>query len=79
MEFLWSPWRYDYMASVGKAPSACVFCVGENADNDAGKLIIHRGIENFVILNLFPYNNAHLLIVPRVSEPSEKIGTSPPI
>jgi ATP adenylyltransferase len=65
MEFLWSPWRYDYMASVGRAaPPGCVFCVGDNTTHDADKLIVYRGAQNFVILNLFPYTTGHLMVAP---------------
>src|SRR5262245_37896672 len=64
MEHLWSPWRYDYMASVGAKPSTCVFCVGEDQARDAERLILHRGVHNFVILNLFPYTSGHLMIAP---------------
>src|SRR5215831_2810438 len=64
MEFLWSPWRYDYMASVGSKPSSCVFCIGEDASRDADRLILFRGTHNFVILNLFPYTSGHLMVAP---------------
>jgi ATP adenylyltransferase len=64
MEFLWSPWRYDYVASGGKTPASCVFCVGEASDADADRLIVYRGAHNFVILNLFPYTSGHFMIAP---------------
>lgn len=64
MEFIWSPWRYDYLASGGKRPHSCVFCVGEDRGNDAERLIVFRGAHNFVILNLFPYTSGHLMIAP---------------
>ena len=64
MDFIWSPWRYDYLASGGvKAPS-CVFCVGEDRTHDAERLIVFRGTHNFVILNLFPYTSGHLMVAP---------------
>ena len=64
MEFVWSPWRYDYMASVGKKTTSCVFCIGEDASADADRLIVHRGAHNFVILNLFPYTSGHFMVAP---------------
>jgi ATP adenylyltransferase len=68
MDFLWSPWRYDYMASAGKnvgvTPASCIFCVGEDQTEDINRLILHRASHNFVILNLFPYTSGHLMIVP---------------
>lgn len=66
MEFIWSPWRYAYLASaVAKdAPSSCVFCIGEDRSHDAERLIVYRGNLNFIILNLFPYTSGHLMIAP---------------
>ena len=64
MEFIWSPWRYDYMASVGKTASSCVFCIGEDQTGDADRLVLHRGVHNFIILNLFPYTSGHLMVAP---------------
>jgi ATP adenylyltransferase len=62
MEHLWSPWRMQYVTG-GTARADCVFCV---ADEDPGQsaLIVHRGLAAYVILNLFPYNNGHLMVVP---------------
>ena len=64
MEFVWSPWRYDYIASAGRTPSSCVFCIGEDPSNDADRLVVHRGVHNFVILNLFPYTSGHFMVAP---------------
>jgi ATP adenylyltransferase len=64
MDFLWSPWRYHYMASAGKKSSSCVFCVGEDRTSDRQRLIVHRGTHNFVILNLFPYTAGHFMVAP---------------
>ena len=62
MEHLWSPWRLAYIIGAGEA-TGCVFCQAlETAD--AEPLILHRGRACFVILNLFPYNSGHLMIVP---------------
>lgn len=62
MDHLWSPWRLQYVTG-GTARDACVFCV---ADDDPGQdaLVVHRGTAAYVILNLFPYNNGHLMVVP---------------
>jgi ATP adenylyltransferase len=64
MDFIWSPWRYDYLASGGKKPPSCVFCVTEDRTRDEERLIVVRGAHNFVILNLFPYTSGHLMIAP---------------
>jgi ATP adenylyltransferase len=62
MEHLWSPWRLAYITGAAQAVD-CVFC---NALTDpvADPLVVHRGPTCFVILNLFPYNNGHLMVIP---------------
>src|SRR5215831_19377108 len=62
MEHLWSPWRLAYITG-GAASEGCVFC-SALSDPDAAPLILHRGATCFVILNLFPYNNGHLMVIP---------------
>lgn len=62
MEHLWSPWRLAYITG-GASPGGCVFC-NALADPAAEPLIVHRGKTCFVILNLFPYNNGHLMVIP---------------
>ena len=64
MEFVWSPWRYDYIASAGKTPASCVFCIGEDRSQDADRLVLYRGNQNFLILNLFPYTAGHFMVAP---------------
>jgi ATP adenylyltransferase len=62
LERLYTPWRLAYVT--GSAKSAdCVFCAAL-AGGDADPLIVFRGGRAFVILNLFPYNNGHLMVVP---------------
>ena len=64
MDFVWSPWRYDYLASGGKKPPSCVFCIDGDRTHDAERLIVFRGTHNFVILNLFPYTSGHVMVAP---------------
>jgi ATP adenylyltransferase len=64
MDFIWSPWRYDYLASYGQRRPTCVFCIGEDPSRDAERLVVLRATRNFVILNLFPYTSGHLMIAP---------------
>ena len=46
------------------APSATGACSAARRPGD-DPLVVHRGATRFVILNLFPYNNGHLMVVPR--------------
>jgi ATP adenylyltransferase len=64
MDFLWSPWRYDYLASGAKKPETCVFCIGDDLSRDAERLVVYRGVHNFIILNLFPYTSGHVMVAP---------------
>jgi len=66
MERLWAPWRIKYIKKVIpiKKPEECIFCDAIKATNDREKLVLYRGVSAFVMLNLFPYNNGHLMIAP---------------
>jgi ATP adenylyltransferase len=63
MDYLWTPWRYRYIAQAGKT-EGCIFCDAAAANDDAGYHIILRGEKNFIILNRYPYTPGHSLIVP---------------
>lgn len=62
MDRLWSPWRLQYVTTTGR-PQECVFCEAL-ASAEGSPLVVHRGRTCFVILNLFPYNSGHLMVVP---------------
>jgi len=59
---LWAPWRLQYILS--KKSCACIFCEEPREDRDRENLILYRGSQGFVIMNLYPYNNGHLMVVP---------------
>lgn len=63
---LWAPWRIDYI----KAPKeeGCIFCDKPKSNNDRESLILYRGPSAFVLMNLYPYNNGHLMSVPYAHE-----------
>jgi ATP adenylyltransferase len=62
---IWAPWRLEYVKDASKdSADECIFCAKPADDDDAGNLIVHRGERCFVILNLFPYTNGHLMIAP---------------
>ncbi len=60
---LWAPWRFQYISDTAKN-EGCVFCETCQSNDDQSNLIVYRGERTFVIMNKFPYNNGHLLIVP---------------
>lgn len=47
-----------------KSYEACVFCVAQSMDDGFENLIVYRGEHCFVILNRYPYNNGHMMVVP---------------
>jgi ATP adenylyltransferase len=63
MDHLWTPWRYSYV-SQAKLPTGCIFCDKAASTNDEENLVVYRAAHNFVLLNLFPYSNGHLMIAP---------------
>jgi ATP adenylyltransferase len=63
VERLWSPWRHAYVTR-GQEPEGCVFCAAPASD-EGRALVVHEGGTCYVILNLFPYNGGHLMVVPR--------------
>ena len=60
---LFSPWRMDYV-SKPSSKEGDVFLDALNSDNDRESLILFRGVLSFIIMNLYPYNNGHLMVVP---------------
>ena len=64
-ERIWAPWRLQYVKDASKdSADECIFCAKPGEDDDEANLIIHRGERCFVILNLYPYTNGHLMVAP---------------
>jgi ATP adenylyltransferase len=62
MDRLYTPWRFAYVTGP-KSDDGCVFCgVLATAEDDANH-VLHRGAHWTVMLNRYPYNNGHLLLV----------------
>lgn len=61
-EILWAPWRMEYI--LGEKENGCIFCTRIDQEKDRENLILFRGKSNFVIMNKYPYNNGHLMVVP---------------
>ena len=62
---IWAPWRLKYVKDASKDnEEECIFCAKPAEDDDEANLIVHRGDSCFVLLNLFPYTNGHLMVAP---------------
>ena len=62
---IWAPWRLAYVKDASKGgQQECIFCPASDAADDRDRLIVHRGDRCFVMLNLYPYTNGHLMIAP---------------
>lgn len=72
MKRLWAPWRIDYILDENKHES-CLFCdisgPGRKRSEDRKNLILYRGEHCFVLLNRYPYNSGHLMVVPYMHTP----------
>lgn len=62
MKRLWAPWRMPYLKN--GQPKGCIFCAKTRQDDDRANLILYRGRHAFVMMNLYPYSNGHLLVSP---------------
>lgn len=71
MDYIWTPWRYQYMkeAAIGKQVK-CFFCDAVARTDDAETLVVYRGAKSFIILNRFPYTSGHVMVVPYAHVPS---------
>lgn len=63
MKFLYAPWRIAYLIG-RKKTQMCPFCQQHTTKNDAEHLILQRGKHCYVMMNLYPYNTAHTMVLP---------------
>jgi len=63
MKNLFAPWRIKFIT--GKKEKGCIFCKKLNSKNDKKNLVLFRGRTSFIILNLYPYSNGHLMVAPK--------------
>jgi len=61
-KILYSPWRIDYILS--EKDKSCIFCLKDKVSKDEDSFIPYRSTHCFVILNIYPYNNGHIMVVP---------------
>ena len=59
---LWAPWRSKFLSQ--QPGRSCIFCAAKRAGDDRRRLVVARGRRAFAILNLYPYNNGHVMVTP---------------
>ncbi len=62
MDKLWAPWRSKYIYI--RKQKRCIFCGNRPAMSDGKRYIIDRSKHSFSMLNLYPYNNGHVMVAP---------------
>ena len=65
MDRLWAPWRKAYIRPSAQRAKGCLFCRLLAANRDGAHYILKRSRNSFAVLNLYPYNNGHAMIVPK--------------
>ncbi|HEY3416879.1 MAG TPA: HIT domain-containing protein [Armatimonadota bacterium] len=63
-ERLHAPWRMEYVEKTVQPSGECIFCEKPRQQCDQANYIVYRGEFNYVILNVFPYNSGHLMVIP---------------
>ena len=62
---LWAPWRMEYIKrEIANESESCFLCDKPNSEDSEKNLILLKGKLTFVVMNLYPYNNSHLMICP---------------
>jgi len=62
MKRVWAPWRMQYVTA--KKDEDCFLCIKSKESRDKENYLVYRGKKAFVALNIFPYNNGHLMVSP---------------
>ena len=63
MKQLWAPWRLAFVEKVSRL-SGCIFCEKPALKRDDKSFILRRSRHAYVIMNIYPYNNGHLMVIP---------------
>lgn len=63
MDKLWAPWRLKYIKQIVKKQKKCVFCAILKDKPDRKNYVVIRTKHAYAVLNIYPYNNGHMLVV----------------
>ena len=69
MKHLWSPWRMKYIEQ-NDSKKGCIFCTALEGEDGPQNLILARGEQAFLIVNLYPYTSGHIMVAPFAHQPS---------
>ncbi|GJM44776.1 MAG: hydrolase [Gemmatimonadota bacterium] len=61
---LWATWRMGYIKGLHRRDADSVFSQLPKETDGPENLIVHRGVTCYVVLNLYPYNSGHCMVVP---------------
>ena len=65
MEYMWAPWRMEYIKqAAGHKEAGCILCDHPARKDDEKNLILYHVKYNYVIMNRYPYNAGHLMVAP---------------
>jgi len=68
MEKLWAPWRLEYLGNNKVDPKKkehCPFCQAIKEQPSEQNLLLYSTEHSMVMMNKFPYNSYHLLVLPK--------------
>lgn len=68
MKRMWAPWRMKFILDSKKPQSDCVLCDLLKQNDSPENLILSRSEHSYIVINKFPYNTAHLMVVPNIHE-----------
>jgi len=64
MSNIWAPWRMEFIEGLRSKPEGCVFCKLKDKGVSREQLVLAQTDHSYVVMNRFPYNSGHLLVVP---------------
>ena len=64
MKKIWAPWRSRYIRNLNEKTKVCIFCVKAGQKKNRENYIVQRGRYCYSVLNIYPYNNGHVMVTP---------------